>query len=160
MRRMDQLKSMRIFVKVIDEGSFAGAARAMDTATSAVTRAIADLESSLGSRLLNRTTRTLSLTDVGAAYLERVRSILEDLDDANAQAAFQVGDGTRDGRGRRVHGARGTGETAFVDDLDEDAHALELVHAPHCLRTARRPTAAAECRRFTTATSWRSSARA
>ena len=92
MRRMDQLKSMRIFVKVIDEGSFAGAARAMDTATSAVTRAIADLETSLGSRLLNRTTRTLSLTDVGAAYLERVRSILEDLDDANAQAVAATGE--------------------------------------------------------------------
>ncbi len=89
---MDQLKSMRTFVKVIDEGSFAGAARAMDTATSVVTRAIADLESSLGSRLLNRTTRTLSLTEVGAAYLERVRSILEDLDDANAQAVAATGE--------------------------------------------------------------------
>lgn len=89
---MDQLKSMRTFVKVIDEGSFAGAARAMDMATSVVTRAIADLESSLGSRLLNRTTRTLSLTEVGAAYLERVRSILEDLDDANAQAVAATGE--------------------------------------------------------------------
>lgn len=92
MRRMDQLKTMRIFVKVIDEGSFAAAARAMDVATSVVTRAIAELESTLGSRLLNRTTRTLSLTDVGAAYLERVRSILEDLDDANAQAVAATGE--------------------------------------------------------------------
>ncbi|KQP13679.1 LysR family transcriptional regulator [Pseudorhodoferax sp. Leaf267] len=89
---MDQLKSMRAFVKVLDEGSFAGAARAMDTATSVVTRAIADLERELGSRLLNRTTRTLSLTEVGAAYLERVRSILEDLDDANAQAVAATGE--------------------------------------------------------------------
>lgn len=89
---MDQLKTMRTFVKVIDEGSFAGAARAMDVATSVVTRAIAELESTLGSRLLNRTTRTLSLTDVGAAYLERVRSILEDVDDANAQAMAATGE--------------------------------------------------------------------
>ena len=89
---MDQLKSMRAFVKVIDEGSFAGAARAMDTATSVVTRAIADLEAMLGSRLLNRTTRTLSLTEVGASYLERARSILEDIDDANAQAMAATGE--------------------------------------------------------------------
>lgn len=84
---MDELKSMRTFVKVVDEGSFAGAARALNVANSVVTRAVGELEEALDCRLLNRTTRTLSLTDVGAQYLERVRSILEDIEDANNQVA-------------------------------------------------------------------------
>jgi DNA-binding transcriptional LysR family regulator len=83
---MDELKAMRTFVKVVDEGSFAGAARSLNVAPSLVTRAVGDLEEALNCRLLNRTTRTLSLTDVGAQYLERVRTILEDLEDANNQA--------------------------------------------------------------------------
>ena len=88
---MDELKTMRTFVKVVDEGSFAGAARAMNVANSVVTRAVAELEESLKCRLLNRTTRALSLTDVGTHYLERVRSILEDIDDANNQATEATG---------------------------------------------------------------------
>jgi DNA-binding transcriptional LysR family regulator len=83
---MDQLKTMRTFVKVVDEGSFAGAARALNVANSVVTRAVGELEEALNCRLLNRTTRALSLTDVGAQYLERVRTILEDIEDANNQA--------------------------------------------------------------------------
>ncbi|HVR52118.1 MAG TPA: LysR family transcriptional regulator [Pseudorhodoferax sp.] len=88
---MDELKTMRTFVKVVDEGSFAGAARALNVANSVVTRAVAELEESLKCRLLNRTTRALSLTDVGTHYLERVRSILEDIDDANEQATEATG---------------------------------------------------------------------
>jgi DNA-binding transcriptional LysR family regulator len=83
---MDELKTMRTFVKVVDEGSFAGAARALNVANSVVTRAVGELEEALNCRLLNRTTRALSLTDVGAQYLERVRTILEDIADANNQA--------------------------------------------------------------------------
>lgn len=83
---MDELKTMRTFVKVVDEGSFAGAARVLNVANSVVTRAVGELEESLKCRLLNRTTRALSLTDVGAQYLERIRTILEDIDDANNQA--------------------------------------------------------------------------
>lgn len=68
---MDELKTMRTFVKVVDEGSFAGAARALNVANSVVTRAVGELEESLKCRLLNRTTRALlSLTDVGAQYLQ------------------------------------------------------------------------------------------
>lgn len=88
---MDELKTMRTFVKVVDEGSFAGAARALNVANSVVTRAVAELEESLKCRLLNRTTRALSLTDVGTQYLERVRSILEDIDDANNLATEATG---------------------------------------------------------------------
>lgn len=88
---MDELKTMRTFVKVVDEGSFAAAARALGVANSVVTRAVAELEGALGCRLLNRTTRALALTDAGARYVERVRSILEDIADANTQAAEATG---------------------------------------------------------------------
>ncbi|HEY2024393.1 LysR family transcriptional regulator [Paraburkholderia sp.] len=77
---MNQLQSMRVFVKVADLGSFVGAAGALDLSTAVVTRHVADLEARLGTRLLNRTTRRLSLTESGATYLERVRHILTDLE--------------------------------------------------------------------------------
>ncbi|MBC8749388.1 MULTISPECIES: LysR family transcriptional regulator [Paraburkholderia] len=77
---MNQLQSMRVFVKVADLGSFVGAAGALDLSTAVVTRHVADLEARLGTRLLNRTTRRLSLTESGATYLERVRHILADLE--------------------------------------------------------------------------------
>lgn len=81
---MDQLKAMRTFVRVIDEGSFAAAARALDIAPAVATRTIADLEAHLGARLMTRTTRSLALTDIGRRYLERARAILRDIDDAGA----------------------------------------------------------------------------
>jgi DNA-binding transcriptional LysR family regulator len=84
---MDQVKAMRVFTRVIDEGSLAGAARAMDLAPAVVTRLVADLEEHLGARLLNRTTRRLSLTDVGEGYLERCRRILSDIEEAEALAS-------------------------------------------------------------------------
>ena len=84
---MDQLRAIKVFVRVIDEGSFAGAARALDLAPAVVTRLVADLEEHLGTRLLNRTTRRLSLTEIGDAYLERARRILADVDEAAALAA-------------------------------------------------------------------------
>ncbi|WCM18087.1 LysR family transcriptional regulator [Paraburkholderia bryophila] len=77
---MNQLQSMRVFVKVADLGSFVGAAGALDLSTAVVTRHVADLEARLGTRLLNRTTRRLSLTESGSTYLERVRHILDDLE--------------------------------------------------------------------------------
>ena len=84
---MDQLRAIKVFVRVIDEGSFAGAARALDLAPAVVTRLIAELEDHLGTRLLNRTTRRLSLTEIGEAYLERARRIMADVDEAAALAA-------------------------------------------------------------------------
>lgn len=89
---MDRLLSMRVFRRVIDEGSFAGAARALDLSPAVVTRLVADLEAHLGARLLQRTTRRLSVTDAGAAYAERLRGILADIDDADAS----VGEATRE----------------------------------------------------------------
>jgi DNA-binding transcriptional LysR family regulator len=84
---MDQLRAMRTFVRVIDEGSFAGAARALDLAPAIVTRLVADLEDQLGARLLNRTTRRLALTDIGEAYLERARRIVAEVEEAQALAS-------------------------------------------------------------------------
>lgn len=84
---MDQVKAMRVFTRVIDEGSLAGAARALDLAPAAVTRLVAELEEHLGARLINRTTRRLALTDVGESYLERARRILSDIEEAEALAS-------------------------------------------------------------------------
>lgn len=83
---MDQLRSLRVFTQVIAEGSFAGAARVLDLAPAVVTRAIGDLEQHLGARLINRSSRSLALTDIGEAYLQRATQILADLDDADALA--------------------------------------------------------------------------
>ena len=84
---MDRLYAMRVFMRVIDEGSFAGAARALDVSPAVVTRLVAELEEHLGARLVNRTTRRLALTDTGESYLERVRHILSDVEDAEALAS-------------------------------------------------------------------------
>lgn len=77
---------MRVFQKVIDEGGFAAAARVLDMSPAGVTRLVADLEQHLGTRLIQRTTRKLALTEAGQAYLLRVRSILSEVDDAEAAA--------------------------------------------------------------------------
>lgn len=79
---MDRLLTMRVFQSVADEGGFAAAARKLDMSPAGVTRLIADLEDHLGARLLQRTTRRVSLTEAGEAYLARVRQILSDVDDA------------------------------------------------------------------------------
>jgi DNA-binding transcriptional LysR family regulator len=83
---MDRLTSMRVFTKVIDAGSFAGAARELNLSPAVVTRLVADLEEHLGTRLINRTTRSLALTETGGAYLDRVRQILTEVDEAEAFA--------------------------------------------------------------------------
>ncbi len=83
---MDQLRAMRVFARVIDEGGFARAAGALNIAPAVATRLVAELEEHLQARLIHRTTRRLSLTDVGETYLERVRAILAEIDDAEAVA--------------------------------------------------------------------------
>ncbi len=87
---MDRLLSMRVFQRVIDEGGFAAAARALDMSPAGVTRLVTDLEQHLGTRLMQRTTRKLLLTEAGEAYLLRVRSILGEVDDAEAAAAHSA----------------------------------------------------------------------
>lgn len=87
---MDRLMSMRVFQKVVDEGGFAAAARALDMSSAAVTRQIADLEDFLGARLLHRTTRKVSLSPAGETYLGRVRTILQDIDEAHDLTSSQT----------------------------------------------------------------------
>ena len=84
---MDRLHSMRVFSRVIEAGSFAGAARDLNLSPAVVTRLVADLEEHLGARLINRTTRRLALTDIGELYLERVRLILTEVEEAEALAS-------------------------------------------------------------------------
>ena len=80
---MDKLKALQAFIAIVDLGSLTAAADALDSSLPAVVRLLAALESQLGVRLLNRTTRRLSLTDDGRQYLERARRIVADLDDAD-----------------------------------------------------------------------------
>jgi DNA-binding transcriptional LysR family regulator len=80
---MDELTALRVFRAIVDEGSFAAAARRLRLSPAAVSKNVAELEQSLGSRLLNRTTRKLSLTDAGEIYIERISSILDELEEAN-----------------------------------------------------------------------------
>lgn len=87
---MDRLVSMKVFQKVIDEGGFAAAGRALDISPAVVTRLVADLEDHLGTRLLNRTTRRVSLTEAGETYLERVRGILQDIEEAHGLVSSQT----------------------------------------------------------------------
>ena len=77
---------MQAFVAVADLQGFTPAARKLGLSPSGVTRLIAALEDRLGARLLQRTTRKVALTDVGARYLERVRRILADVEEAEGAA--------------------------------------------------------------------------
>jgi DNA-binding transcriptional LysR family regulator len=83
---MDRIDAMQAFVAVADLQGFAPAARKLKLSPSAVTRLIAALEERLGARLLQRTTRSVTLTDTGRHYLERARRILADVEEAERAA--------------------------------------------------------------------------
>ena len=83
---MDRLRAMEAFVTVAELRGFLPAARRLRLSASAVTRLVAGLEEQLEIRLLQRTTRSVSLTDAGARYLERARRILADVDEAEGAA--------------------------------------------------------------------------
>ena len=83
---MDRIDAMQAFVAVADLQGFAPAARKLGLSPSAVTRLIAALEERLGARLLQRTTRSVTLTDTGRHYLERARRILADVEEAERAA--------------------------------------------------------------------------
>jgi DNA-binding transcriptional LysR family regulator len=83
---MDRIEAMQAFVAVADLRGFAPAARKLGLSPSGVTRLIAALEEHLGARLLQRTTRSVALTDVGSRYLERARRILSDVEEAEDSA--------------------------------------------------------------------------
>jgi len=80
------LEMLRIFVEVARRGSFAAVARARDTDPSSISRAIASLEDRLGLRLLQRTTRSVTLTEAGSLYLARVEPLIEEFARAGEEA--------------------------------------------------------------------------
>lgn len=92
---MDKLRALQVFVAIVDHGSLTRAADALGSSLPAVVRQLAALEAQVGVRLLNRTTRRLSLTEDGRQYLDRVRHVLTDLEDAERA----LGDDTAAPRG-------------------------------------------------------------
>lgn len=81
---MDRLTEMEAFATVVDQGGFTDAARKMGISKSAVSKHVSALESRLGARLLNRTTRRVSPTEIGLAYYDRARRVLNDAGEADA----------------------------------------------------------------------------
>lgn len=81
---MDRLRALEVFVEVVRKDGFARAAESLDTSPANVTRYISDLESHLNTRLLNRSSRKMSLTASGEALFERAKSILDDVAEAEA----------------------------------------------------------------------------
>jgi len=113
----DRARALSLFVAVVESGSFSAAGRILDLSPSAVSRAIDRIETRLGVRLLLRSTRALSLTAEGQAYLQSARRILADLDDAEQQIADQGAP-----RGRlRVSAALSHGRLCVVPLLGEFA---------------------------------------
>jgi DNA-binding transcriptional LysR family regulator len=84
---MDRLDAMRMFVRVAELGSFSAVAQQLGVARSVVTRQVAALEAHLGTKLMARSTRRLSLTSAGTAYLEKCRVILNLVDSAETDVA-------------------------------------------------------------------------
>ena len=81
---MDRLTEMEAFATVVDQGGFTDAARKLGMSKSAVSKHVSALESRLGARLLHRTTRRVSPTEVGLAYYDRARRVLSDAGEADA----------------------------------------------------------------------------
>lgn len=84
---MDRLLSLRVFAAVAEAKSFAAVADRMDISAAMTSKHVQHLESEVGARLLNRTSRSVSLTEAGAIYLAAVRPLLEGLDEAGARLA-------------------------------------------------------------------------
>ncbi|MCX7087368.1 MAG: LysR family transcriptional regulator [Methylococcales bacterium] len=82
---MDKLTSMGVFVRVARAGSFAGGAKDFGISRAMATKHIMQLEHALGTRLFNRTTRSLSLTEVGVSYLDRCQQVLMDIDEMESE---------------------------------------------------------------------------
>src|SRR5258708_19001571 len=80
---MDRLTSLTAFVRVVDSGGFSAAGRRLNMSTTMVSNHVQALEERLGARLLNRTTRKVSLTEVGRAYYHRATQILADIEPAD-----------------------------------------------------------------------------
>lgn len=89
---MDKFQEMRSFVAVVDAGSFVRAAEALEVSKAAVSRHVGELETRLGVRLLQRTTRKLSLTGEGEVFHARCQAVLADIDEAEAEITARSGE--------------------------------------------------------------------
>ena len=88
---MDQIQSMRVFARVVEAGSFTRAAESLDMPKGSATKLVQQLESRLKVKLLNRTTRRVTVTADGAAYYERASRLLNDLDEMEATMTHAQG---------------------------------------------------------------------
>lgn len=88
---MDRLMEMEAFANVVDQGGFTFAAKKMGISKSAVSKHVSNLENRLGARLLNRTTRRVSPTEIGLAYYDRARRVLNDAGEADALVTSMQG---------------------------------------------------------------------
>ena len=84
---MDRFQALRVFSQVVESGSFSAAADRLGLSTTAASRHVAELEAHLQTRLLNRTTRRVSLTETGRAFYERAVQVLGDLEEAEQEAS-------------------------------------------------------------------------
>lgn len=84
---MDRFEAMSLLREVVDRGSFSAAGRSLDIPVPTLSRKVSELEALLGTRLLTRTTRKITLTDAGITYLAAARRILEEVEDAEREAA-------------------------------------------------------------------------
>src|SRR2546429_9005012 len=94
MSAMDTLLSMKVFRQVVESGSFVGAAERLSLSTAMTSKHLMHLEKHLGTRLLNRSSRSLSLTESGRLFFERCKVVLEEVDEAEL-AGGAVGGGPR-----------------------------------------------------------------
>ena len=90
----DRFEVMQAFIAVCDAQGFSAGARKLDLSPSVVTRMVAGLETRLGVRLLQRTTRSVRLTDAGARSLERARRIVAEVEEAELSAQEERGEPT------------------------------------------------------------------
>lgn len=111
---MDTLQNMRAFSCVAQAGSFTAAAAVLDTTTANVSRAVSNLEAHLQTRLLNRTTRRIALTEAGKRYLLRCEQILASVEEAEAEASDAH---ARPAGQLKVHSMPGVGQHYVIDAI-------------------------------------------
>ena len=113
---MDTLNQMRVFVRVVESGTFTAAAHTLNTSPGAVSRAVSELETRIRTRLLNRSTRKVALTQAGELYLDRCKRILSDIEMAEEEAS----DAQSRPMGKlRVHSFAGIGQYYVLPAIKE-----------------------------------------
>ena len=114
---MDTLTSIKVFRQVVESGSFVAAGERLDVSTAMVSKHVMHIEQRLGVRLLNRNSRTLSLTEPGRVYFERCKTVLDDLEDTE----LELGSLNRAPRGTLRISSPGwaAGQQRFADYLAE-----------------------------------------